>query len=233
MNYANENALRMLKKRSRLALALPSHRNADRIEIYGVELVYICFTGIVAAFIGWIAENSVKLISSGVVDSRFHILPFISPYALVPAALHVLLGDPDDLTVFGKKVFARKTKSSKAISNLFSLVVICLTVFLGEFTVGNLWERLFGVRLWDYSSQPLHLTQYVSILSATGYGVGAFLLFKYVFRPFTLAIRNRMSYEVASNLCLTLGTLIVADTLIMFAIIAATGSAPVYWSLSF
>lgn len=232
LTYSNENALKTLRKKCRVSLSVQAEEVKKRVAVYGTELAYLCFTGIVAAFIGWAAENAVKLFSSGVIDSRFHLLPFISPYALVPFALHILLGDPDDLTVFGKKVFAVSNKKSKIVSNVISFVTICLTVFLGELTVGNVWEMLFGVRLWDYSAQPLHLTRYVSLFSALGYGAGAYLLFKFALKPFTSALRKHLSYDVAVNVCLTLGVLIVLDTLIMCAVIAFTGSAPVYWSLS-
>ena len=199
--------------------------------MYGIELAYICFAGIVTAFIGWIAENAVKLFSSGVIDSRFHLLPFISPYALVPFALHDFLGDHDDLTVFGKKVFADKTLKTKVASNATSILVICLTVFVGELAVGNLWERLFGVQLWNYSSQPFHLTRYVSLFSTTGYGVGAFVLFKYALKPLISTVKEHRDYDFAVKVSSTLGVLIVLDTVIMCVVIAVSGSALVYWSL--
>ena len=229
--YTNENALKDLRKKNRSVLAVQTESRGKRPEVYGIELAYICFAGIVTAFIGWIAENAVKLFLSGVIDSRFHLLPFISPYALVPFALHVFLGDLDDLTVFGKKVFADKTLKTEVASNAISILVICLTVFVGEFAIGNLWERLFGVQLWNYSSQPFHLTRYVSLFSATGYSAGAFVLFKYALKPFISTVKEHMDYDLAVKVSSTLGVLIVLDTFVMCLVIAVSGSAPVYWSL--
>ena len=47
--------------------------------IFGVEAVYLGVLGIATAFLGWLAENVVKIISNGTFDCRFHLLPFISP----------------------------------------------------------------------------------------------------------------------------------------------------------
>lgn len=204
----------------------------ERFKVFGVEFVYLYLVGIIIANIGWIAENAVKLISSGVIDSRFHLLPFISPYALVPIAMHVFLKDTDDICIFGKKVFNKKSKSTVIYSNILSLLLVCGAVFIGEFFVGNLWEKLFGVKLWNYSAQPLHLTQYVSLFSALGYGVGAFLLFKYMIRPMIASIEKIIDFATAKKLCMTLGVWILADTFTMFLQILILGKAPVYWMLT-
>ena len=48
-----------------------------RLKIFGVEFVYLYLLGIGFAFVGWLAENTVKAVSDGIIDSRFHTLPFI------------------------------------------------------------------------------------------------------------------------------------------------------------
>lgn len=227
----NENAVRELKKRSVRVLA--AEGGEKRIKVLGVELVYLYFVGIAAAFVGWAAENCVKLVSSGIVDSRFHLLPFISPYALIPLALHVFIGDTDDIAPFGKKLFKKKTPANKLLSNVVSVALISCAVFAGELVVGNAWEILFGVRLWDYSAQPLHFTRYVSVVSALGYGTGAYLLFRFAIRPALGALEKRGAFPFAKKVCSTLGVAIVADTLFMVLQIFVLGKAPVYWSLSF
>lgn len=104
------NGFRALKKISYVVLSDTNAYGKKRIKIFGEEFVYLYMTGILTAFIGWIAENTVKLVSSGIVDSRFHLLPFISPYALIPIALHVMLKDPDNVCIFGKTLFRRRKK---------------------------------------------------------------------------------------------------------------------------
>lgn len=227
------NGLRSLRKISCVVLSDTNAYGKKHIKIFGEEFVYLYMTGILTAFIGWVAENTVKLVSSGVVDSRFHLLPFISPYALIPIALHVMLGDPDNVCIFGKTIFRQRNTKSLVLSNIISLAVICGAVFVGEFVVGNLWEKLFGVRLWNYSNQPLHLTQYVSLFSALGYGTGAYLLFRFVLRPSVRYFRQKINYDTAVAVCCTLGLWIVLDTLFMCLQIVLFREPPVYWTFSF
>lgn len=231
--YENAYALKTFKKEVSLCLSEDEFENKSKFSVCGVEFVYLYVIGIATAFVGWIAENTVKLISSGRIDCRFHILPFISPYAMVPIALHAMVGDPDDLSLFGVRIFKEKTAKSKVLSNIFTYSLICFAVFAGEFIIGNLWELLFGVKLWNYSNQPLHLTQYVSLFSTLGYGTGAYVLYKYAMRPAIHALKSKGDYGVARAVCSTLGLWIVVDTFFMCLQIVLFRQAPMYWSISF
>jgi hypothetical protein len=59
-------------------------------KLCGVEFFYLCVLGIAVAMIGWIVENVFRVIDIGVIDSRYHLLPFISPYGLAVFALHLV-----------------------------------------------------------------------------------------------------------------------------------------------
>ena len=201
-----------------------------RWKIFGVEFVYLYLFGIFVAFLGWAGENTAGALTKGVVDSRFHLLPFISPYALIGPAVHIALGDPDDLTVFGKRLFREKNWKTRVLSNLICYVILCTMVFLGELAVGNLWDVLFGVRLWDYRGWPLTLTQYTSIVTTVGFGTAAYLVLRFVYKPMLRLIRTKVPFRVAKWICLTLGIAIVLDTCWMILHRALFGTGPVYWS---
>ncbi len=203
------------------------------LKIFGVEFVYLYLFGILVAFIGWIAENAFKLAISGVIDSRFHLFPFISPYLLIPFAFHIALGTPNDVTFFGKKVFKNSTLKTKVLSNIITYCAICLCVFLGELVVGNLWDILFDVQLWNYSKHPLHITKFTSVLSVFGFGTGAYLIFKFLYAPILNFIRKKISFRTAKIICLTLGVLIVLDTVRMMLSIIIIGEAPNFWRFDF
>ena len=202
-----------------------------RWTIFGAEVVYLYLLGIGMAFIGWIAENTVKAISDGYIDSRFHVLPFRSPYALIPFALHIALGNADDLAFFGKKVFKKKTLKTKILSNVITAVTICGAVFLGELAVGNLWDKAFGVKLWNYSNLPLQVTQYAGLIPSLGYGLGAYILFKFVQCPLLRLLQRKCPFRVAKIIDLTLGVVIVLDTLAMVLQIIIFNQAPLLWKL--
>lgn len=203
-----------------------------RFIINGVEFIYLYLFGIIIALFGWIVENTAKAISQGIIDSRFHILPFISPYGLIVFAFHILLKDPDDITIFGKKLFKEKTRKTKVYSNIISYVVICLFVFFGELVVGNMWDIFFGVKLWNYSEMPLHVTQYAGLIPTLGYGSGAYLIFKFLYKPILNLIRKKVKFTHAKIITLTLGVLIVLDTLFLIFQIIVFKQAPVYWSIT-
>lgn len=187
--------------------------------------------GIGCAFIGWIIENVIRMIGKGVIDSRYHILPFIPEYALIPFAFFLLLGDANDITVFGKRLFKNKNTKTKILSNIICLFIICLAVFLGEQIVGMVYEKLFGVELWNYTYQPLHFTKYTSTLSVFGYGLGAWLLFKFVFGPLYKALLKVVANKALSAVMWILSALMAADALLLLFQIAIGGSLPVYWAI--
>ncbi len=202
-----------------------------RFTVMGVEFVYLYLFGIGVAGLGWLAENVVKIISQGTFDCRFHLLPFISPYALIPFAFQILLGDPDSLTIFGYKLFKKDSMKNKVLSNLICILLICGAVFLGELAIGSMWEALFGVQLWNYSNLPLQINRYAGLIPSIGYGCGAYFIFKFIYKPLLNLIRRKIKFTVAKIICCSLGVLIVLDTLIMAIQIIVLGHAPMYWQV--
>lgn len=206
-------------------------KEKKRFTVMGVEFVYLFLFGIGIAGLGWIAENTVKIISQGMFDCRFHLLPFISPYALIPFAFQILMGDPDNLAIFGHKLFKTESKKNKVLSNVICVALIIGAVFLGELAIGTMWEKLFGVQLWNYSQLPLQINQYAGLFPAIGYGGGAYLIFKFIYKPLLNLMRRKVNFNVAKWICCTLGVLIVLDTLIMSVQIIAFGQPPMYWQV--
>ncbi len=207
-------------------------KSKKRLTIFGVEFVYLFFLSIGMAFLGWVAENTFKLLSNGIIDSRFHIFPFLSPYMLVVFAYHILLRDPDDPAFFGKKLFKRIDTKRKALTHVAMWLLMCSMVFVGEFVVGNLWEILFGVQLWCYSS-ALTITQYAGVFQALGYGTGAYLIFVFLYKPALKFVTEKVPFKVAKTIDIGLGSLILLDSLFMLICIICFHKAPMYWSIKF
>ncbi len=213
-------------------LELPTEER-KRWKILGVEFVYLYLFGIFVAFLGWVGENIPRAINPAVatIDSRFHILPFISPYLLISFAIHLVIGDPDYLTFFGKPLFKQRSRKNAVLSNLLCFAILCAGVFFGELAVGNLWELMFGVQLWNYGTWPLKVTQYTSIVTTLGFGTAAYLIVRFVYKPMMKLIRTRVPFRVAKWICLTLGIVIVLDTVWMNVQMAIFGEAPIYWEI--
>lgn len=101
----------------------------------------------------------------------------------------------------------------------------------GEFVVGNAWDLMFGVQLWNYSNLPLQVTQYAGLIPSLGYGTGAFLLFKFAYAPLLNLLRRKANFRAAKIIAIVLGSLIVLDTLVMGLHIAIDGYAPMLWQI--
>ena len=114
---------------------------------------------------------------------------------------------------------------------MLAFVAICSEIFLGEILVGSFWEKHFGVQLWDYSMQPLHVTQYTGLISVLGFGTVTYLLFRYLHTPALTFLKKKIKFKTAKIICCTLGLLIVLDTIFMVIHIFVFGFAPTYWSV--
>ena len=204
-------------------------KEKKRFTMFGVEVVYLYFFGIIVAHWGWLIENAVRLANQGYIEDKFHLLPFISPYSLIVFGFHLALRDPDDVVIFGKKIFKTKTVKTMILSNIISFLLISTFVFLGELAIGNLWGECFGIGLWDYSSWPLNVTRYTSIVSTFGFGGGAYLIFRFIYRPMLNFIRRKVNFKVAKVVTLTLGMAIIVDTCILMGHIMITGEVVHYW----
>ena len=97
--------------------------------------VYLCVMGILMSFVGWVAENFARAVTQGILDARFHILPFISAYSLIVFAFYYLCGDPNDFKPFGRRIFRERTKKTVLLSNLLALLFAFLFVFVARDTV--------------------------------------------------------------------------------------------------
>ena len=201
-----------------------------RKTFFGEDIVYLALMGIIIANLGWVMENIVKLITNGFMDARFHILPFIMPYGLIPFAYQFFIGNVNDLTVFGKKIFKTKTKKTKIFSNIIVLVFLCVGVFVSEFIVGNLWEKLFGVKLWWYSSRALTVTQYAGLFPSLGYGTIAYLFLKFLYNPF-LNLLKKISFDKAKIIVIFFGILILSDSLICMMYMIINGKGLMLWKI--
>lgn len=205
-----------------------TEQTKKRWTIFGVEFVYLAFIGICVALIGWILENTIKFAATGVIDARYHTLPFISPYALVPFAFHICFGNINDITVFGKKIFKKSNWKTILASNVLIYVSLCLAVFLGELIVGNLYEKCFGVVLWHYSTSAFLVTKYAGLEPTLLYGSVAYLLFRFLYTPL-LKVLRKAPYIVIKVIVIVLGTLILADATYLLVNIIAFGKAPMLW----
>ena len=94
-----------------------------------------------------------------------------------------------------------------------------------------MYQAITGTALWDYSGRFLHFTKYVCLMSTLAFGVGAYLLMKFVLTPlYNLLLRKGNKTAILIVDC-TLGALVVADSISMILITCITKAPPHWWSI--
>ncbi|MBQ8625988.1 MAG: putative ABC transporter permease, partial [Agathobacter sp.] len=92
-------------------------------------------------------------------DNRSMYFPFLLGYGIGIVLIYLIMGTPDELHIFGKKIVIE----SKAKRILLYLLEDMILVSVGEIVIGTVVENVCGFEWWNYSSYPLHITKYTSV----------------------------------------------------------------------
>ena len=201
-------------------------------RIFGVRastLFLICY---IAAFLGWWVENLFRTFTAGVFDSRHQLLPFLGAYGFGIFVMFFVFGTPSEMRIFQKRILPERTAKNHILrSVVYCAVMFCLILF-GEMGMGLLFEKVFGVKAWNYTNIPLHITQYTSLPTTIAFTAGIFLLMQFAF-PHAVKLIDKIPDKTAFILALVLGILIAADWLLMIISGLINGKFPDYWAIKF
>lgn len=200
--------------------------------VFGVRLSTLSILSYAAAFLGWWVENLFRLIAAGVFDSRHQLLPFIPVYGAGFFAIYALLGTPSGMRIGGKPVFPGTGRKRGAFRGALYAATLFLLILISEMATGLFFEKAFGIRGWNYTSIPLHITRYTSVPTAAAFTAGIFLLMRFAFFP-AVRLVDRIPDAPAAATAAAGGILLAADWLVMLSVAAATGKFPQYWSFRF
>ena len=96
-------------------------------------------------------------------------------------------------------------------NNLWLVFVVgMIGATLLEYVTGAVMEKLFHMRYWDYSNQPLNINGYVCLFCSIGWGIFSVALVGYAHRPVEHVILILPSY-VADPLALVVTIIAVVD----------------------
>lgn len=200
--------------------------------VFGVRLSTLLILSYIAAFLGWWVENLFRLIAAGVFDSRHQLLPFIPVYGAGFFALYALLGTPSGMRIGGKRILPGTGRKRGAFRGALYAATLFSLILISEMATGLFFEKAFGIRGWNYTSIPLHITRYTSVPTAVAFTAGIFLLMRFAFFP-AVRLVDRIPDAPAAVTAAAGGILLAADWLVMLAVAAATGKFPQYWSFRF
>ena len=195
------------------------------VRLYDYDVTHLWLAGLVYAHIGYWVENLFRLMSKGVLDSRNQLLPFLFCYTIAMWAMYLALGTTNHPRFFSHRVLEGNTRQDKILARIYYFTVVFLFVFFGEIVVGSIFEQVSGISLWDYSGIPLHVTKYTSIPTCTAMSLGVAVIMGNFFEGLMKKIQ-RIPYRTTVQLDYVLGTLILADWLIMMVSINVFKKAP-------
>lgn len=132
---------------------------------------YLLLHFLVYAFLGWIIESAYKTIGQGrgFINSGFLKGPIIPIYGF-GALIMIVLGKA------ARSWLSRIPPDLGLACEILAFTAIC-TAF--EYCIGLLYEKVFGIKLWDYSKKPFNLKGRICLKNSLLWAllVAAFLLF--------------------------------------------------------
>lgn len=197
----------------------------DFFKKFKSDFNYICVLAIVFSALGWIVENTFRVIANGKIDNRFHILPFIPVYGFIAFAVYIL-GSPDD-----EKFFGYKLTKNKVLSNIIYILTLAFFVTFGELIVGNTIEYLCGAKLWNYNNIPLHWTRYTSLPTTLGFSVGGYLILKVFYYPILNYLKENFTSKQLFG-APVFYAILLSDMIYMLVITGIKGKGQVYWQVN-
>ena len=128
------------------------------------------------SFLGWCAETIYFVIRwDDLTDRGFLTLPLCTIYGCSLIAIYLIIGTPKEgrlRTLFEKTNSLPRGKKILAQAALYLLyfVFAALIPTVAEFITALFFDKVFGIRLWDYSYHAYDLFGYVSLGMALLWG---------------------------------------------------------------
>ena len=206
--------------------------NVAAKKIFDVNVYALILSACIVAFAGFLIENVFRLFCIGVIDDRHRLFPFIAEYGIAYFAIFLLFGTPKNMRIFTKKITLTATnkKTAAFLQTALYFLIVFLCIGLGEITVGLTVEKTMGIKGWNFSNIPLHITRYTSIPTDFAY-TSAFTVFMHLFFDKMTDALSEISPKVLKILAIVLTTTILLDSLIMLCHGMMFNKYPSYWRI--
>ena len=153
-----------------------------------------CGIIIIPGFIGWLIEFWFAFWDNGMQDWYWrggNFLPWINMYSigsfLILACTYKFRDKP-----------------------LKVLLISLLVAGTFELTTGFIFDKVFGLRYWNYKNEILNFHGYVCLLSLSGFAVGGLFL-NYMLMPFLIKLSKKIPKKIFLTVGITLVSLILID----------------------
>lgn len=199
-------------------------------ESAGSERLYnIIFLFFLLSFAGWCAETLYFLARwQEFADRGFLTLPLCTIYGSSALLVYFALGTPRGgrlAPLYERTARLRIVPKIAATAGLYLLYFIfaALLPAAAEFFVALFFDKLCGVKLWDYSYRPYNLCGYVCLSQTILWGLLLTLGMSTAWDPLYAAV-NKIPQRAKKILIFTLTALALADLAVNAAFLAVTGT---------
>lgn len=158
------------------------------------------------SFLGFLLEDLWLAVTKGFIDNRNMRLPFLMGYGILVVGMYLILGTPENMTLWGK-VPVNASKAEKFFIYFLCSMVI---VSVGELILGHLVEKVCGFEYWNYNWIPLHITKYTSIPTSIGFAAIITSFMGACFEPI-MGIISMMDAQDIKPLSIMLVAVLTAD----------------------
>ena len=172
---------------------------------------------LVFAFAGWIWETvHVSILAGELVDRGFLLGPICPIYGATMVIAYLLIGMPRN-----PKGILKATKGKWYQYPLYGIAAVALPTLV-ELVVGYGCEKIFGIRLWDYSHYvvtvdgrdiPLHFMGYIALPISLIWFVLIFAVMGFFF-PALLKLTERIPPKATKISAINLGAIMAVDVVV-------------------
>ena len=185
----------------------------DNTILLGARLFFVL---LIFSFVGWIWEVvHVSMLAGELVDRGFLFGPICPIYGLTMVIAYLLIGMPKK-----PKGILKSTAGKWYQYPLYAVAAITLPTLV-ELVVGYGCEKLFDIRLWDYSHYvttingqdiPLHFMGYIALPISVIWLVLIFVVIGFFF-PALLKLMEKIPPKATKITAIILGAIMAADVI--------------------
>lgn len=162
------------------------------------------------SFLGWTLETAYCFALSGKFCNRgFLNLPFCTIYGFSLMAIYILIGTPQSGGLMLGKC------KNKALRFILYFLLAALIPTLAELATGIIFDKCFGVRLWNYSPYKYNYGGYICLEFSLIWGILITIFMATVF-PAIERLVAKIPARVANVAVTILGLAICVDWIICF-----------------
>ena len=192
----------------------------------------LCTIAILFSFVGFLIENLIKLIGTGIIDNRGFILPFNAAYGLM-AFLFYFIGRPDAPSFLGLQIVKSSSLKTKILSHIIYFIILYVLIIGGAIAVGYFWNATLGVDIFNYSDWKFHFTKYAELFTSFGLSIFFYLLLRFVYHPMLNIMKEKhRPKELVGGVVFYV--ILFADLIYgwILKVNSETKSDVIYWSLN-